>query len=115
MSTSKRRRAGSAYWRMSPRRLTDGRIATHLLSDEPGEAGGIELIAVAMVVGCNPFAVQHAGTYKEHFDLIGERRIAAAHAHPHVRQVRWRMIAAILRAKRLVGRAGRPIVATGSQ
>ena len=98
-----------------PRRLADGRIAAHLLSDEPGRTGGIELIAVAMVIGCHPYAVQHAGTYKEHFDLVGERRISAANAHPHVRQVRWRMIAAILRRKRLVGCAARPIVATGSQ
>ena len=98
-----------------PRRLADGRIAAHLLSDEPGEAGAIELIAVAMMVGCHPYAMQHAGTYKEHFDLLGERRIAAAGAHPHVRQVRWRMIATILRAKRLVGCPARSILATGSQ
>ena len=83
-----------------PRRLADGRVAAHLLSDAPGQAGGVELVAIAMVVGCNPYAVQHAGTYKEHFDLVGERRIAAARAHPDVRQVRWRMIAAILRRKR---------------
>ncbi len=98
-----------------PRRLADGRIAAHLLSDEPGEPGGIELVAVAMVVGCHPYAVQHAGSYKEHFDLLGERRIAAARAHPQVRQVRWRMIAAILRAKRLVGCTDRPILAKRSQ
>ncbi len=98
-----------------PRRLADGRIAAHLLSDEPGETGGIELVAVAMVVGCHPYAVQHAGSYKEHFDLLGDLRIAAARAHPHVRQVRWRMIAAILRRKRLVDGAAWPIIATGSQ
>ena len=98
-----------------PRQLADGRIAAHLLSDEPGLTGGIELIAVAMVVGCHPYAVQHAGTYKEHFDLLGARRIDAATAHPQVRQVRWRMIAAILRRKRLVDGADRPIIATASQ
>lgn len=83
-----------------PRLLLDGRLTAHLLSDRLGEPGGIELIAVAIVIGCHPLAVQNAGTYKEHFDLMGERRITAAQAHPMVRQVNWREVALLLREKR---------------
>lgn len=84
-----------------PRLLSDGRLTAHLLSDRLGEPGGIELVAVAIVIGCHPLAVQHAGTYKEHFDLMGQRRISAAQAHPMVQQVNWRQVALLLREKRL--------------
>lgn len=84
-----------------PRRLDDGRLTAHLLSDQLGEAGVLELIAVAIVVGCHPYALQNAGSYKEHFDLMGARRVDAARAHPLVREVRRREIGLILRAKRV--------------
>ncbi len=83
-----------------PRRLDDGRLTAHLLSDQLGEAGVLELIAVAIVVGCHPYALQDAGSYKEHFDLMGTRRVDAARAHPLVREVRRREVGLILRAKR---------------
>ncbi len=83
-----------------PRRLKDGRIVAHLLSDRHGKRGENELVAIATVIGCHPYALQHAGTYKEHFDLIGPRRIRAAERHPLIRQVGWREISAILKAKR---------------
>lgn len=83
-----------------PRRLADGRLAAHLLSDQPGLGGVVELVAVAVTLGCHPYSVQCAGSYKEHFDLIGERRIDAAWAHPAIVQVRRRVIAEVLRDKR---------------
>ena len=83
-----------------PRRLKDGRLAAHLLSDRPNRAGGVELVGVAVAIGCHPAAAQNVDTYKEHFDLVGERRVKAALAHPGVAQVTWRDLAGILRAKR---------------
>lgn len=84
-----------------PRRLGDGRLTAHLLSDRPGEAGYRELLPVALSLGCHPRALQEPGSYKEHFDLMGEKRIDAALAHPEISTVTWRRIADILKAKRV--------------
>ncbi|PJK30058.1 DUF4031 domain-containing protein [Minwuia thermotolerans] len=83
-----------------PRRLPDGRLTAHLLSDRAGPAGYRELMPVALSLGCHPRALQEPGTYKEHFDLMGEKRIGAALAHPDIATVTWRRIADILKAKR---------------
>lgn len=84
-----------------PRRLSDGRITAHLLSDRLGEAGYRELLPVALALGCHAAFLQCSGTYKEHFDLVGQRRIDAALAHPAIRIVSWRHIATVLRVKKL--------------
>ncbi len=83
-----------------PRRLSDGRLTAHMVSDQTGEAGYRELLAVGVSVGCLPAFLQYAGTYKEHFDLMGPRRVNAALAHPLVHQVSWRDMARILKTKR---------------
>lgn len=83
-----------------PRRLSDGRLTAHLLSDRPGDAGYRELLPVALSLGCHPVFLQCAGTYKEHFDLMGPRRVNAALAHPQISTVSWRRVAHILRDKR---------------
>ncbi len=85
-----------------PRRLASGRWTAHLLSDRLGAAGSVELVAIAVTLGCHPYALQCAGTYKEHFDLMGDRRIRAAVGHPQIAQVGWRQIALILRDKKTV-------------
>lgn len=83
-----------------PRRLPDGRLTAHLISDCPGVAGYRELLPVALALGCHPAFLQCAGTYKEHFDLMGPGRTAAALAHPAVTVVPRRRIAQVLRSKR---------------
>jgi hypothetical protein len=82
-----------------PRRLPDGRITAHLVSDQPGDEGYHELLPVAVSVGCFPVFLQYRGSYKEHFDLMGPRRIDAALAHPLITTVSWRELARILKAK----------------
>ncbi|WP_417519256.1 hypothetical protein [Minwuia sp.] len=84
-----------------PRRLPDGRLTAHLLSDKVGDAGYRELLPVAVSLGCLPVFLQYHGTYKEHFDLMGPRRVHAALAHPQIATVPRRRIAQILRAKRM--------------
>ena len=84
-----------------PRRLPDGRMTAHLISDRPGEAGYRELLPVALALGCHPAFLQCGGTYKEHFDLMGPRRVNAALAHPAIAVVSWRRIADVLKAKRM--------------
>lgn len=83
-----------------PRRLRDGRVTSHLLSDLVGEPGYRELFPVALALGCHPHFLQCAGTYKEHFDLVGSLRVTAALAHPAIETVTWRRVADILREKR---------------
>lgn len=83
-----------------PRRLDDGRLTAHLVSDRTGEAGYRELLPVAVSLGCLPVFLQCRGTYKEHFDLMGPRRVNAALAHPLIGTVTWREMAQILRAKK---------------
>jgi len=89
-----------------PRLLASGRWTAHLLSDRLGDAGSVELVAIAVTIGCHPYALQCAGTYKEHFDLMGDRRIRAAVGHPLVVQVGWRQIALILRDKKALPLGG---------
>lgn len=55
------------------------RVTTaHLVSTLPGEAGTRELVDFAVRIGMRRDWIQHAGTYREHFDLIGKARCAAA-------------------------------------
>ncbi|MDF1721287.1 MAG: hypothetical protein P1U65_11495 [Minwuia sp.] len=83
-----------------PRRLPDGRITAHLLSDLDGDAAYRELLPVALALGCHPVFYQYPGRYKAHFDLIGPRRINAALAHPAITTVPRRQIAEILRRRK---------------
>ncbi|WP_416898564.1 MAG: hypothetical protein ACMVY4_02165 [Minwuia sp.] len=83
-----------------PRRLPDGRLTAHLLSDRPGEDGYRELLPVALALGCHPVFLQCLGTYKEHFDLMGPLRVNAALAHPEIETVSWRRMADILKSKK---------------
>ena len=82
-----------------PRHLPDGRLTAHLLSDKAGDDGYFELLPVAVSLGCFPVFLQYRGSYKEHFDLIGPRRVNAALAHPMITTVTWRDMARILKAK----------------
>jgi len=83
-----------------PRRLDDGRLTAHMLSDLDGDDGYRELLAVGVSIGCLPVFLQYRGTYKEHFDLMGPRRVAAAAAHPLIREVTRREVALILQRKK---------------
>ncbi len=83
-----------------PRRLPDGRITAHLLSDREGEDAYRELLPVAVALGCHPAFYQYPGRYKAHFDLIGPMRINAALAHPAISTVPRRAIAEILRRRK---------------
>ncbi len=88
-----------------PRILPDGRRSAHLLNTDAGTEAALELIAVAVSLGCSPYFCQYPGQAKEHFDLIGEPRIRAALNHPAIVIVSRREVARILRAKRaLLGR-----------
>lgn len=88
-----------------PRRLPDGRITAHLLSDRDGEDAYRELLPVALSLGCHPAFYQYPGRYKAHFDLIGPLRINAALAHPAITTVPRRRIAQILLRRKLNERA----------
>lgn len=88
-----------------PRRLPDGRITAHLMSDLEGEDAYRELLPVAVSLGCHPAFYQYPDLYKAHFDLIGSLRINAALAHPAITTVSRRHIAKILRRRKLNERA----------
>lgn len=83
-----------------PRRLPDGRLTAHLVSDKPGDDGYHELLPVAVSLGCLPVFLQCRATYKEHFDLMGPLRVQAALAHPQITMVTWREMAGILKSKK---------------
>ena len=83
-----------------PRRLPDGRITAHLLSDLHGDAAYRELLPVALALGCHPAFYQYPDRYKAHFDLIGSHRINAALVHPAIETVPRRRIAEILRRRK---------------
>ena len=48
-------------------------LCSHLMSDLPGEEGHAELMAFAKRLGHKPQWLQHAGTYREHFDVMRSR------------------------------------------
>jgi len=59
-----------------PRRaMFRGRIirTAHLVSDLPGAEGTAELLAFGRRLDLRPSWLQHAGTPREHFDLMGGR------------------------------------------
>ncbi len=45
--------------------------SAHLMSDLTGDEGTRELVAFARALGIPAAALQHAGTYREHFDVAG--------------------------------------------
>jgi hypothetical protein len=47
---------------------------SHLISDQSGEAGTLELLAFAKRAGLQEGWIQERGTYKEHFDVFGAKR-----------------------------------------
>lgn len=85
-----------------PRTLPDGRCSAHLLSTDLGIEAALELIGVAVSIGCSPYCCQYPGQAKEHFDLIGALRIQAALRHPAIVIVPRRDIALIIRNKRIL-------------
>ncbi len=85
-----------------PRILPDGRRSAHLLNADPGIEAALELIAVAVSLGCSPYCCQYPGQAKEHFDLIGDLRIQAALRHPAIVIVPRREVALILRSKKML-------------
>lgn len=74
-------------------------VWSHLLSDQPGEAGRRELLAFAERLGIETRWLQKPGTHREHFDVTEptRQRALALGAVP----IRYgRAVAAITRAKR---------------
>lgn len=53
-------------------------VCVHLFSDRTGAEGTAELVAFAERLGLKRRWIQHEGTYKEHFDVMGRARIDAA-------------------------------------
>ena len=74
-------------------------ITAHLFSTLPGPGGTAELIAFAKSIGFLPRWIQERGTYKEHFDLIGEGPIRRAR-EAGAKEVDRRSFGKTLRAKK---------------
>ena len=72
--------------------------SAHLLSDLLGEEGTRELVEFGVALGIPAAMIQHAGGYREHFDIAGPW-LDAAHAAGAVRVDRDTLVA-ILRRKR---------------
>jgi hypothetical protein len=68
-------------------------IMSHMVADTSAE-----LIAMAARIGLNARWIQHAGTYREHFDVCQAKRALAVTLGAH--KITTRELAAILRAKR---------------
>lgn len=75
------------------------RIGAHLMSDLPGEEGTRELTAFAESIGLRAEWIQEAGTPREHFDLLGSKKIWAARVKG-AREVTRRRVAEVIEAKR---------------
>jgi len=72
--------------------------SAHLLSDLLGEEGTRELVEFVVALGIPAVMIQHAGGYREHFDLAGPW-LDAAHAAGAMQVDRYTLVA-ILRRKR---------------
>ncbi len=57
-----------------------GKPSCHLISDLEGDAGTFELFSFAISIGMKTEWLQHSGTDREHFNLVGKRIIAARRA-----------------------------------
>lgn len=71
---------------------------SHLISDEPGEAGTRELRRFAAGIGLRMEWLQKPGTPEEHFDVFGSRRRMAIEGG--ARQVDRRTFVEAIRRKR---------------
>ena len=58
-----------------PRRLPDGRLTAHLLSDKAGDDGYFELLPIAVSLGCFPVFLQYRGSYKAGWDKLREETL----------------------------------------
>jgi len=81
-------------------------VSVHLMSTLLGAAGTAELVDFAARIGMRPGWIQHPGTHREHFDLMGVGRIEAARL-AGVEQVDRREFVARLHARRLAMGGGR--------
>ncbi len=45
---------------------------SHMISDLPGDAGGVELASMAVRIGLKPEWLQDAGKPREHFDIYSK-------------------------------------------
>lgn len=87
--------------------------SAHLMSTLSGDAGTRELIAFARALGLHPSWIQYRGQPKEHFDVLGDRKHAAALA-AGAELVAPRRLVEVMRAKRTTTTWPGPIPADDS-
>ena len=85
-----------------PRRYGKKRRWSHMISDKPGDAGGVELKEFALKIGLRSEWLQDAGTDREHFDVYS-RPIMQRALREGARPVGSRDIVRAIRAKQEVG------------
>jgi hypothetical protein len=77
------------FTRASTPRCFRNTLASHMMSTLPGEEGARELIVFARRLGLRPEWIQHAGTRRQHFDLVQAKRTLALRLGATEVPARW--------------------------